>query len=560
MGEKNKITAKKSKTRKSNRVFLARKNKRVKTKAVPAVDQIFSLQNTLGNQVVQRLSKSRELKAKLRIGKPGDKYEKEADKIADKVMRMPELSECLECKEIGEEPIQGKLEPSLLQRQSEPEEEEEEISPFVQKQEEEKEEEPIQAKLEPLSLQRQVEPEEEEKEPIQAKSNSSSTAEVSASVELNINSLKGGGQPLSERTREYFEPKFGYDFSGVRVHNDSKASEVASSINAKAFTSGRNVVFGAGEYSPETDSGKHLLAHELTHVIQQSKLPSHVRVFQESFIQQQKTGKKPARTLPPGEKYREQFRQLHIEIGKRLRARAITNWAMSFFQSTPAIPNIAKAMTKKIDDALLAVNKIGESLMAGFVFDLTNWFPGLTFRESIDFLADLYVKRSHTPWLITYRIPRAVAVAVQAVEDKRGKCEEHAFLAVYLLTVGHMIQNMPFGQLRGDIFYTGAATTKHGIAILVKGSEFKNAIIASKKKTGKINPRWLCLHTNLWGKSAWIIDGWEGKAEKLAKNPISLDYVMSQTFRRNVAEKIPSKWDVTVDQMAKRVASIYGIK
>ena len=261
-----------------------------------------------------------------------------------------------------------------------------------------------------------------------------------------------------------------------------------------------------------------------------------------------------------GEKYKAQLRQLHIEIGKRLRARAISNWALKFFQTNPDIPKIAKALSAKIDSALLAVNRGVESLQAGFIFDLTNWFPGLTFRENIDKLADMYLKRSRTPWLITYRIPRAVAVAVQAVEDKRGKCEEHAFLAVYLLTIGHMIQNMPFGQLKIDIYYTGAATSNHAMVILVKGAEFKGAILASKKRTGKIDLEWLRTHTREWGKSAWIVDGWTGKAKKLTGETVSLDYTKTQSFRRDAASGKTSKWDVTLKQMVERVAKDYNIK
>ncbi len=261
----------------------------------------------------------------------------------------------------------------------------------------------------------------------------------------------------------------------------------------------------------------------------------------------------------PGAKYRAQLRQLHIEVGERLRARAVSNWALKFFQGNPDIPMIAKALSAKIDDALLAVNRGVESLKAGFILDLTNWVPGISFRANIDKLADLYLKRSRTPWLITYRIPRAVAVAVQAVEDKRGKCEEHAFLAVYLLTLGHMIQNMPFGRLKGDIYYTGAGTYNHAIAILVKGTEFKDAIIASKKRTGKVEFQWLRTHTKVWGKSAWIVDGHKGEAKKLAGERILLDYTKSQTFRRDVSTGVVSKWDVTVRQMVKRVAKDYEI-
>ena len=264
----------------------------------------------------------------------------------------------------------------------------------------------------------------------------------------------------------------------------------------------------------------------------------------------------------PGQLYRDQLRQLNTEVGKRLRARAISYWAIHFFQANPYIHEIAKALTQKVDSALFAVNRLAETFQAGSIFDFTNWtgwFPERSFRGSIDKTADMYLKRSFTPWLITYRIPRAVAVAVQAVEDKRGLCEEHAFLAIYLLTLGHMIQNMPFGRLKRDIYYTAAATKKHAMVILVKGAEFKTAVIESKIGTGKINAEWLRTHPEEWGESAWIADGWSGKAKKLSGQKISFDYVKTQTYRRDPKSGAISKWDATVRQMAERVAKDYRI-
>ncbi len=83
--------------------------------------------------------------------------------------------------------------------------------------------------------------------------------------------LNSPGQPLDAGTRSFMEPRFGHDFSGVRVHTDAKAAESAKSVNALAYTVGRNVVFGAGQYIPGTMAGRRLLAHELTHTIQQSQ-------------------------------------------------------------------------------------------------------------------------------------------------------------------------------------------------------------------------------------------------------------------------------------------------
>lgn len=82
--------------------------------------------------------------------------------------------------------------------------------------------------------------------------------------------LNSSGQPLDAGTRERMEPRFGRDFSNVRVHTDSRAAESAQAVDALAYTVGRDMVFGAGQYAPETSSGQRLMAHELTHVMQQS--------------------------------------------------------------------------------------------------------------------------------------------------------------------------------------------------------------------------------------------------------------------------------------------------
>src|SRR5688572_26964921 len=87
--------------------------------------------------------------------------------------------------------------------------------------------------------------------------------------------LNSTGQPLNESTRAFFEPRFQYDFSRVRVHTDSKAAQSALAVNALAYTVGRNVVFGSGLYAPGTSTGNRLLAHELTHVVQQNGSMNH---------------------------------------------------------------------------------------------------------------------------------------------------------------------------------------------------------------------------------------------------------------------------------------------
>ena len=200
---------------------------------------------------LRRILRSTGAQAKLTVGQPNDKYEQEADRVADQVMAMPDPK---------------------LQRQPENEEDEEtlqtkplddQITPLVQRQEEspEEEEEPVQAKFkdgemiqrmcpgcEEGTAQRQPEEDEgKEEEELQAKSKPGGNPTVTPSLEARINGLKGGGQPLNPATRAFFEPRFGYDFSHVRMHTDITAAYTAKSINAKAFTMGGDVVFGSGE-------------------------------------------------------------------------------------------------------------------------------------------------------------------------------------------------------------------------------------------------------------------------------------------------------------------------
>ena len=83
--------------------------------------------------------------------------------------------------------------------------------------------------------------------------------------------LRSSGQPLHPGTRAFMERRFGHDFSRVRVHTEPRAAESARSVNALAYTVGEDLVFASGHYSPFTTAGHMLLAHELTHVVQQSK-------------------------------------------------------------------------------------------------------------------------------------------------------------------------------------------------------------------------------------------------------------------------------------------------
>jgi hypothetical protein len=192
------------------------------------------------NPAVQRLFKSGVIQAKLKIGQPNDIYEQEADRVAEQVMSMPE---------------------PWVQRQTEEEEKKKEEEESIQIK-------PISEQITPL-VQRQVDAEEEE-EIVQTKEVSGQTPKATPELESRIQSFRGGGQSLPESARAFFEPRFGHDFSQVRVHTSAQAAKTAQAVNARAFTLGHKVVFATGGYAPGTVAGKRLLAHELTHVVQQT--------------------------------------------------------------------------------------------------------------------------------------------------------------------------------------------------------------------------------------------------------------------------------------------------
>ncbi|NET54914.1 MAG: DUF4157 domain-containing protein [Symploca sp. SIO2E6] len=200
---------------------------------------------------LQRLIESKAVQAKLKIGQPNDKYEQEADQVAAQVVQRINAPP-------NTQPTQGQS----VQRQEKPEEE-------------------LQAKRDisalqasPLSpdLQREVMPEEEE---LQAKSilqrrEAIAGGEASTDLASAINSARGGGQPLDAGLQQSIGEAMGADFSGVRVHTDAQSDQLNKSIQAKAFTTGQDVFFRQGAYQPGSRGGQELIAHELTHVVQQN--------------------------------------------------------------------------------------------------------------------------------------------------------------------------------------------------------------------------------------------------------------------------------------------------
>ncbi|MDX2506085.1 MAG: DUF4157 domain-containing protein [Gammaproteobacteria bacterium] len=208
------------------------------------------------------------IQPKLKVSQPNDKYEQEADRVADEVMRMPEprvqwqmgVEEEEEDETIQTKPLARKITP-LVQRQAADEEEDGEELQFKGLANNE-------------TVQRQVEDEEEdEKKTIQTKGTTSkNNPTISRDVQLGIESLKGTcGKLLPQNVRSFMEPRFGHDFTHVRVHTDSQISNTAKNLQARAFTLGSHIAFGVHQFAPETTSGLLLLAHELAHTLQQNK-------------------------------------------------------------------------------------------------------------------------------------------------------------------------------------------------------------------------------------------------------------------------------------------------
>lgn len=227
---------------------------------------------------------------KLTINAPGDQYEQEADAMAERVGQAPQGTGAVSAADaVGtvqrqvedreEEPVQRKCsdcekeEKERVQRQEkEPEEEsvqrkcsdcEKKEKERVQRQEKEPEEEPVQRQPE----------KEEEKPPVQMmplmRKSAGGGYTATPALSNRLSASKGGGSVLPAPTRAHMESAFGADFSRVRIHTDRDAAEMNAGISARAFTHGSDIYFNNGQYAPENGEGKRLLAHELTHVVQQ---------------------------------------------------------------------------------------------------------------------------------------------------------------------------------------------------------------------------------------------------------------------------------------------------
>ncbi|MHA7058065.1 eCIS core domain-containing protein [Aquimarina sp. M1] len=177
------------------------------------------------------------IQTKLTIGEPGDKYEQEADAMAEKVVQKLDISNS---------------------------------SPDIQNKCDDCEQEENLQKMEAEEMTISKKPIFESDDRINNKLiQGKGIDEVDPSVETQLQNSKGSGQPLDKGTRQNMEQSFGADFTGVKVHTGNNAVQMNQSLGAQAFTNGSNIYFNKGNYNPSSKNGNKLLAHELTHVVQQ---------------------------------------------------------------------------------------------------------------------------------------------------------------------------------------------------------------------------------------------------------------------------------------------------
>ncbi len=180
------------------------------------------------------------IQAKLAVSAPGDAYEREADRVADAVVagHPPQLAR-----------VRQSSRPGLYRKVMQPEDLVDSMPPPGA--------EPAAGSAGPT-------------EEVQ-RSAAGEPGTVTPQFEQTLERAAGGGEALPAPTRSFMESRFGWDFSAVRVHRDAQADTLARDVNARAFTLGDDIFFARSQYQPDRPSGQRLLAHELTHVVQQSE-------------------------------------------------------------------------------------------------------------------------------------------------------------------------------------------------------------------------------------------------------------------------------------------------
>jgi hypothetical protein len=235
---------------------------------------LLELQQEVGNQAVQSMLRNYGVQAKLAVSSPDDPDEREADAVAERVMRSPSPFVPGRCACEGSGEPCEECRAAAIQRKA-------------------------------------VRP-----------------APHGGPPEILHTVLRSPGRPLDTADRHFFEPRFHRDLSGVRIHTNPEAQESARAIQARAYTAGSDIVFDSGQYAPGTDEGRRLLAHELAHTVQQSRLQGvvHRQIF--NFFEQQDSGEIP----PDDELYDRSFAwavSLGVDKCAELMARKLARYVAS---------------------------------------------------------------------------------------------------------------------------------------------------------------------------------------------------------------------------------------
>lgn len=288
------------------------------------------------------------LRTKLRINEPGDVYEQEADRVAAEVMR--------------------ELEPDFKPGPSQS----------------------------PANVRRHAAP---------------GAAESMEAAPIISEVLTSAGQPLDAATQSFFASRLGHDFGNVRVHADAAAAESARSVNALAYTMGQDVVFGAGQYAPGSRAGQQLLAHELTHVVQQSgilpqipeaaaehrdggaaataSIPQPIHPMRTGFVQRQPEPESKLRDLPLF------LGKLELDVGKNLQ-----DYGHHLYQAATLHPDEPEVLQNALTRYALGLNVLKTSFrFAGFKPDTADklalgtgiLFKSLTFAREGELVLDFQV-------------------------------------------------------------------------------------------------------------------------------------------------------------------------
>ncbi len=284
---KNQANHRKSANPQQNRLLLQR------AQATPGSlrpGDVLQLQRTIGNRATGRLLANRlPIQAKMEVGPVNDKHEQEADRVAKEVVRrssappslltnrmgvqrVPLADQIAGVQRVEEDELEMKRDDIQRVEEDELEMKRDDIQRVEEDELEMKREDVQRVEEDELEMKREDVQRVEEDELEMKRESDPSYQEGGAlenDIEQSIRRAKGGGQSMSSAVMRQMESGFGATFGGVRIHTDAAADKLTRSVQAKAFTTGRDIFFKRGEYNPGSGAGKELLAHELTHTVQQ---------------------------------------------------------------------------------------------------------------------------------------------------------------------------------------------------------------------------------------------------------------------------------------------------